>query len=301
MAGVKRVLLTGASGFLGWNICRQTPKDWQVFGVTFAHPGRIPGVHFLQADLRNLQDQKKLFETVRPQAVIHTAAVTDPNYCQLHPEDTQRINVRASLLLADLCADHQIPLVFTSSDLVFDGDHPPYNEEDSPRPVSIYGEQKVLAEEQMRKRWPETIICRLPLMFGESGPVAQSFLQPMLKAFEENRPLALFTDEFRTPISGRMAARGIFLALTHSPGILHLGGRKSISRYDFGLLLKDRLDPRKGTLIPCCQKELKMAAPRPSDVSLDSRKALALGFNPPGLVADLEESLRNLLNPPEDL
>lgn len=291
MDGVKRLLLTGASGFLGWNICRQAPKDWQIFGVTFAHPAGIPGVHFLQADLRKFQDQKKLFETVRPQAVIHAAAVSDPNFCQLHPEDTQKINVQASLHLADLCADYQIPLLFTSSDLVFDGNHPPYNEEDSPQPVSIYGEQKVLAEEQMRKRWPETIICRLPLMFGESGPVAQSFLQPMLKAIEEGRPLRLFTDEFRTPVSGRVAAQGLFMALGQRPGIIHLGGRKSISRYDFGVLLKERLQSPRIKLIPCRQEESTMPAPRPSDVSLDSRQAYGLGYDPPDLKEDLEESL----------
>jgi dTDP-4-dehydrorhamnose reductase len=287
----KKLLLTGASGFLGWNIGRQAPEEWEIFGVYLSRSVTLPGVSAAKADLREYKELKELFKTIQPEAVMHTAAITDPNFCQVNQAETRAINLDASLTLAGLCADRRIPLVFTSSDLVFDGLHPPYLESDPPNPVNVYGEQKALAEEGMKQRYPETIICRLPLMFGESGPMAQSFIQPLLKAMKEGREIRLFIDEFRTPVSGAVAARGLFLALAKGEGILHLGGRTSISRYDFGLLLEEFLNAEKANLIPCRQADLKMPAPRPPDVSLDSRKTFGLGFKPPGL----EEDLKNFL------
>jgi dTDP-4-dehydrorhamnose reductase len=283
----KKLLLTGASGFLGWNICRQAPEEWEIFGVYLSRSVTLPGVSAAKADLREYKELKQLLETIKPEAVIHTAAATDPNFCQINQTETRAINLDASVSLAGLCADRKIPLVFTSSDLVFDGRHPPYVESDPPNPVNVYGEQKALAEERMKQRDPETIICRLPLMFGEAGPSAQSFIQPMVQAIKEGRGMRLFTDEFRTPISGAAAARGLFLALAKGEGMIHLGGRTSISRYDFGILLKELLTAERANLIPCRQTDLKMPAPRPPDVSLDSRKAFVLGFNPPGLKEDL--------------
>jgi dTDP-4-dehydrorhamnose reductase len=288
LAEKKRLLLTGASGFLGWNICRQASKDWEIFGVYLSRSITLPEVSPVKADLRVYKELKDLFENVQPDAVMHTAAVTDPNFCQINQAETRAVNLDASISLAGLCADRRIPLVFTSSDLVFDGLHPPYAESDFPNPVNVYGEQKALAEEGMRKSYPATIICRLPLMFGEGGPAAQSFLQHLIRAMKEGREIRLFTDEFRTPVSGATAARGLFLALEKGEGLLHLGGRQSISRYDFGLLLKGLLKADKANLIPCRQADLKMPAPRPPDVSLKSDKAFGLGFNPPGLEEDLK-------------
>jgi dTDP-4-dehydrorhamnose reductase len=285
----KRLLLTGASGFLGWNICRQAPTEWEIHGVAFSHPNGLPGTIIIPTDLRNYQDLKNLFKTVRPQAVMHIAASADPNFCQLHPEETRIINVETSLQIAGLCAEARIPCLFTSSDLVFDGRHPPYSEQDPPNPINSYGEQKALAEEGMRKKYPETIVCRLPLMFGESGPIAQSFLQPMLKAIREGRDVPCFVDEFRTPVSGKTAAQGLFLALHQAEGIIHLGGRERISRYDFGLLLRVFFKSPGIKLIPCCQKDITMPAPRSPDVSLNSNKAFSMGFDPPSLIEELKD------------
>ncbi len=287
----KKLLLTGASGFLGWNICCRAAAEWAIYGLYFSHPINPPGINRIRADLRSFKEQKKLFETLRPEAVIHTAAIADPNFCQLNKEESRAVNVGASLNLAGLCADYKIPLVFTSTDLVFDGSHPPYAEDDPPCPINVYGEQKALAEEGMRKRYPETIICRLPLMFGDPGPAAQSFIQPMLKALKENRDLRFFLDEFRTPVSGKTAAQGLFLAMDEAEGIIHLGGRERISRYDFGLLLQKVLGAHDAKLIPCCQKDIVLPAPRSADVSLDSSKAFALGFDPPALIEDLKDCL----------
>ena len=289
----RKLLLTGISGFLGWNIHRNAKEKWEVSGTVYSHRIDLPGVRFFQGDLTNYHELKRIFCQTQPDAVVHTAAITDANFCQKCRSESFKINVEASNNLAGLCADRGIPCVFTSTDLVFNGLNPPYREEDSVSPVSFYGEQKAQAEVGMRERHSDVIICRMPLMFGDPGPVAQSFIQPMIKALQAGEELKLFTDEFRTPVGGISAAEGILLALDHAKGIIHLGGRERVSRYEFGKLLTDITDFPNAKLIPCRQIDVPMSAPRPPDVSLDSSKAYTLGYHP----LSIEAELRLLDNP----
>jgi dTDP-4-dehydrorhamnose reductase len=140
---MKKLLVTGASGFLGWHLCQLAKQQWDVYSTYFSHTIEIPGVTMLKVDLRDFQALKQLFQQVQPSAIIHTAAQSSPNYCQAYTAESYAINVTTSLNLAGLCADYNIPYVFTSTDLVFNGLNPPYRETDSVSPVNAYGEQKV--------------------------------------------------------------------------------------------------------------------------------------------------------------
>jgi dTDP-4-dehydrorhamnose reductase len=291
---MRRLLITGISGFLGWNLSQIAKGQWQVFGTYLSHPVEIEGVKTFKLDLRDFRGLRKVFKEIMPDAVIHTAGITNLNYCQTHRMETQRINVDASINIACLCADHGIPCVFTSTDCVFDGLNPPYKEDDPVCPVNHYGEQKVMAEKGMLRYYPDVTICRMPLMFGVPGPVASSFIQPMIRAMREGRELRLFTDEFRTPVSGETAARGLLLAIEKVRGIIHLGGIERISRYDFGVLLCHTLGIRDARLIACKQRDLPMPAPRPPDISLDSSKAFSLGYNPLPLSEELKRTIERL-------
>ncbi len=287
---MKKLLVTGASGFLGWNICRTAQKEWEIFGTVFSHPVEIPGTTLFRTDLTNYKEMKKVFSEVCPDAVIHTAAESSPNYCQEHPEGSRKINVDASVNIAGLCADHGIPYAFTSTDLVFDGTNPPYSEDDQACPVNIYAEQKMLAEEETLRIYPAAAVCRMALMFGIPSPASQSFIQTMMDAFRKGRDLRLFVDEYRTPLSSGAAVQGLLLALEKGEGLLHLGGMERISRYNFGLLMMDVFGFSEAKISRCGYEDIPMPAPRSPDVSLDSSKAMALGFEP----LPLREELSNL-------
>lgn len=284
---MKRLLVTGVSGFLGWNICQIAPSKWEIFGTCFSNSIKIPNVISIKIDLTNYEKLKQLIKDINPSAIIHTAAAADPIFCQKNPYVSNKINVETSVNIAGLCSDLQIPYIFTSTDLVFDGLNPPYYEDDSVCPVNIYGEQKVLAETGILKIYPKTAICRMPLMFGLCGPHGKSFIQPMIESMKKGKKLNLFTDEIRNPISGKTAATGLFLALDRVCGILHLGGNESISRYDFGKLMAKVFKFNNAKLIPCLQKDLNLSTKRPPDVSLDNTKAICLGFRPLSLVDEL--------------
>ena len=286
---MKALLITGVSGFLGWNICRQARSDWSIFGTYCSHAVNIPEIKTIRADLAGFNDVKRVFKEVNPDAVIHTAALSDPNFCQKHPESTRKINTDAAINIAGLCSDLQIPCLFTSSDLVFDGTSPPYRETDEPSPVNIYGEQKVIAEIGMKNRCPSVVICRMPLMFGSPGPASSSFMQPLLSQMKSGAEANLFVDEYRTPLSGTNAAEGLLIALEKLPDILHLGGLERISRYEFGKLLAKIFNIPHARLNSCRQRDVKMAAARPSDVSLDCAKARKMGFQPDTIKLSLQK------------
>lgn len=286
---MKKLLVTGASGFLGWHLCHKTKEKWKTFGTTFSHHCTIAGVSTLKVDLTDFDELKRLFQTIRPDAVIHAAAQTDPNTCQTHRSESKIINVDSSIHIAAFCAELSIPSVFTSTDLVFDGLNAPYRETDFVCPINVYGEHKALAEQGMMARYPKVTICRIPPLFGVPGTASASFIQPMIESMREGNELRLFVDEFRTPIGVQTAVEGILLALEKAPGLIHLGGAERISRYRFGTLLMEILGFTRAKISSCRQKDEVMDAPRPPDVSLDSTKARELGYAPLSLRDEIKK------------
>jgi dTDP-4-dehydrorhamnose reductase len=287
---MKKLLITGASGFLGRYLCQLAPDGWRVHGVGYHNSVSLPGIEVVQLDLTDSSALQRCFQTLKPNAVIHAAAMSQPNACEENPIASHQINVVASCHLAELCAEANIPLLFTSSEQVFDGLNAPYRETDRVCPINLYGEQKVAAEVGILQRYPAATICRMPLMYGAVG----SFIQPFISRLRSGEPLNLFTDEIRNPVSGTAAAQGIFLALEKRvQGYLHLGGKERLSRYDMGLLLVELLQIRHSNINACQQADVKMAARRSPDASLDSALAFSLGYAPRTMREELPEILRS--------
>jgi dTDP-4-dehydrorhamnose reductase len=301
---MRTLLVTGVSGFLGWNIARVARHDWNVVGTYYTTKSHIVEQHFApietgRVDLTDFREMRDMMAMVKPHAVIHTAALADPNYCESHPTESFRTNVEATRNLAGLCADRGLPFVFTSTDLVFDGTKAPYAEEAVVSPINVYGEHKAMAEMEVLERHTMAAICRMPLMFGLPSPVHGSFLQWIVGKLQRGESVPLFTDEYRTPVDAESAARGLLLAarsglpeaeeeeLSWISGLLHLGGRERISRYDFGVMARELLGLTSAPIQPISLGDVSFDAQRSPDVSLESSKAYTLGYDPLPLRAAL--------------
>ncbi len=275
-----RLLITGVSGFLGWHLCRQAYKDWQVFGTFRTHPIKISGVSCQAIDLTDKTAVQQCLQELQPDAVIHAAALSKPNQCEEKPELSFLANVEATRNLAEFCGKHQIPLVFTSSGKVFDGQSAPYLETDPPSPINVYGRHKVKAESLIQALHPGAVICRMPLMYGPPSPTTASFVQNFIQTLQAQKPLSLFWDEYRCPAYVEDAAKGLLLALERGIGILNLGGPERISCYEFGLLLAEVFDLDASYIRRCYQNEVSMPAARPADLTTFNDRAYAIGYSP---------------------
>lgn len=285
-----KLLVTGASGCLGYKLCQVAQQQgWDVCGTYAVHPITLPHGEFAQVDLCDLSALTEQIDRWQPDAIIHTAAQARPAICEQYPEETYAINVRVPQAIASICAASKIPFVFTSTDLVFDGLQAPYSEADPVSPINVYGQQKAEAEQRVFAVYPEAVITRMPLMFGEVLDHASSFIQPFLATLREGKPLNLFTDEYRTPVSNTTAAQGLLLALEKGRGeFLHLGGQERLSRYEFGLKMVEVFNLSQALIRPCSQNSVPTGAPRSPDTSMNSSKAFSLGYAPPSVQEELE-------------
>lgn len=286
----RRLLVTGASGFLGWHLCRAAQATWQVEGTYHRHTPPLPGVALHSIDFTDPDALKTWLNALAPDAVIHTAALSQPNRCEQAPDLSHRLNVEATRVLAQYCGERPIPFVFTSTDQVFDGQAAPYSEASPPSPISVYGRHRVEAEALIQAQHPTAAICRLPLLYGPPSPTAECFLQGFVRTLKAGQPLHLFTDEFRTPAYVEDAAAGLLLALENAQGLLHLSGPERLSRYDFGLQMAKAFGLDKGLILPSKQADVTMPAARPADVSSNSQRAYGLGYRPRGVLAGLVAS-----------
>ena len=303
-----KLLITGTTGFLGCHILRAAQTHWHVVG-TYHRTSRRNAQRFFgeidngRIDLGDFSETKAMMAAVQPSAIIHTAAITDLDYCEQYPHESLRINLQSAVDLANLGGDRDIPFVFTSTDLVFDGTKAPYSEADPVTPINVYGEHKALAEEGILAGNADAAICRLPLLIGYAGLGRETFFQKMITSFRSGRDITLFGDGIRTPVSGAVAAQGLLQVvgsglgddlnvaeIERVVGLLHLGGRDLVSLYEMGLLLLHlpALDDRLAIRIslsdaPSAQNGRSFLAARSSNVSLDSIRAYELGYDPPPL------------------
>lgn len=289
---MKNLLVTGASGFLGWNICHYPQQEWQVLGTYYKNKVEYPDAKTYQLDLADKTALDSFFSNNKIDGVLHTAALSQPNACAKNPELSFAINVEATTHLAQICHTSNIPFLFTSSSQVFDGDHAPYSETDTPTPIHIYAEHKLLAEKQVFRVNPNAIVVRMPLMFGATSPASQNFLKGWLAKMRNGEQLNVFTDEYRVPASGQSATEGLLLLINKNvSGLFHLAGKDRVSRADMADLMQKVFDIPNANINKCLQSDVVMAAKRPKDLSLVCDKMENLGYQLRGM----EEELKKLV------
>lgn len=288
---MKKLLITGASGYLGWHCSQQLPYNWQCIGTFHHHKNGIyENTAAYQVDLTDKDAVWKMMKEIKPAAVFHLAAVSGTGECEKEAEKTHLINVEATTHLAEMAADLKAKLLFTSSEQVFDGEKGDYAETDQPNPKNKYGQQKLEAEQNIQKIYPETVILRIAVLFGQATPVAQSFLNQWIDTWKKMLTVTAFHDEIRPFMSGSSCASALFHLLKQdAEGLFHLGGSAAYSRYEFAQLSKEVLELPFGKIASKSQQDVEMPAYRPADLSLTCGKIESTGFTLCNVIDELKK------------
>ena len=289
----KNVLITGAGGFVAGGVVLQAPEPWTLHAVSRgAAPVSRPGLVWHTADAGAPGRLAAIIRELRPDAVIHTIANANIDYCQAHPDEVVWVNVDLAREVAGAARDIGAKLVHCSTDNVFDGARGMYREGDAPGPVNFYGTTKLRAEEAVLAACPGAVVARvaivmgLPLL-GKGSP----FLVRMRQAVAEGRKIITPPNETRTPVDVISLGRALIeLAANDFSGIIHLSGSQRIDRVDMMRLIAPRMGIDPALVEPGPADNLP--APRPRDCSLDNTLAAAvLETTLPGILEGLERIL----------
>ncbi len=278
------VLITGASGALGWTLAGSLSPRCRVIGTYFSH-GTVPeGVVPVRLDLADPDGVDEVMDAYSPRVVVHAAAMTDPDECERDPATARAVNLEGTARLAARAAGLNAKMVFISTDLVFDGARGNYAETDEAAPLSLYGQTKLRAESAVLEAHGAVVI-RSSLIYGWGSPASGTFFSGLYTRLSAGGNMRLFTDQMRNPVLEHDLAEAVGLAIERDlRGLYHVGGPQALSRFDFGSAACEVFGLDRRLIEPILMREFEYCARRPLDSTLDiSRFASAAGFAPLGI------------------
>jgi dTDP-4-dehydrorhamnose reductase len=274
----RKLLVTGYGGFVAGSVVWQALRSgqWDVCALSLLEePEEREQFRCLRFDLCDGERLKEAFNAFRPDAVIHTAALADIDFCQNNQADARKVNVEVTRNIAGLCADSGAKMILCSTDTVFDGVKGLYTEEDEPHAVNFYAETKIAAEGIVRNSLENGVVTRLSLVMGL--PIlgaGNSFLAKTFDAWKRGEKTKFPQNEIRTPVDVITVGRAFLeIAGNDFAGTLHLSCSTRINRYEMACQIAERLGYSRDLVEATDSNAMPGRAPRPNDASLSNEKA----------------------------
>jgi dTDP-4-dehydrorhamnose reductase len=285
-----RILVTGAGGLLGSKIVElATVRRHEVFATYYSS---LPeGARSLRLDLRDRSSVLKAVVDAKPNAVIHCAALTDVDKCELNRNLAVEVNAHGTKTVAEAAKLAGARMAFVSTDYVFDGSKGLYKEEDEPNPVSFYGRSKLMGENAASEELEDLLIARSSVIYRArpaSGKI--NFALWLIENLKNERKVKILADQFVSPTLNTNLAEMLLEACERSlSGIYHLAGSSRVSRYEFATKLAEVFRLDSNLIMKTRMDEMRWIARRPKDSSLDVSKAQrTLKVKPMSLIEALQ-------------
>ena len=294
-----RLLITGSNGLLGQKIVKICLKRGVEFLATSNGTNRnqeCPSERYLEMDITNQPKIAEIFTNYKPTHIIHTAALTNVDYCELNPEECQEVNVLATQKLWNEAQKINAHFQLLSTDFIFDGLTGNYKETDEPSAVSIYGQSKVDAEHVLinsqNKNWS---IARTIIVYGTANNLSRTnIVLWSIDALTKGDPMKIIDDQFRMPTWADDLAWGCLeICRRDKTGIFHLCGPELMAVNEIVFRIAKHLGKSIENVEIISSSTLNQPAKRPPRTGFDLTKSRTeLDYNP----KTIEETITILTN-----
>jgi dTDP-4-dehydrorhamnose reductase len=287
-----RILITGSNGLLGQKLCLLLSKNREVeFLATSRGEDRGSGVFpYASMDITKAKEVEEVIGRFRPDVVIHAAAQTQVDDCELHPQACDLVNVTATKHIIEACNQVGAFLLYISTDFIFDGEEGPYDEMAIPKPVNHYGWSKLEAEKLVQAQSKSWAIARTVLVYGFVKGLSRSNIVLWVKeSLEQGKTIKVVDDQWRSPTLAEDLADGCArIAQNKAGGIWNLSGPDFMSPYEMALKVAEVFQLNKTNILRADSSTFSQPARRPPKTGFIIEKAkAALGYHPHSFIDGL--------------
>ncbi len=293
-----KILLTGANGMLGSAITEQLSKTNHTLLAT--GKGDLRHNHLIfnelsdytSMDIADRITSKKIINSFKPDAIIHSAAITQVDDCELNRDHCYSINTASTIELISIAKEVDAAFHFISTDFVFSGDDGPYVESDQTGPVNYYGETKELAEQYLIQSGLDWSIIRTVLLYGKTDQIKRSnFIYWVRDNLMESKPIKVVNDQIRTPTYIPDLAKGIIAVVEQeAKGIYHISGDEIMTPYEMAIKVARFLKLDEQLITPVDATTFTQPGIRPQRTGFHIKKAMEeLGYMPTAFNTALAE------------
>jgi dTDP-4-dehydrorhamnose reductase len=301
---MKRIMVTGSNGLLGQKLTDLSLLDPEIELIaTSVGPNRHnkkDGYVYEELDVLDPDRLNDLVEMHQPDAIIHTAAMTNVDACEVERTKCYELNVQSVKNLVDVCERRNIQLIHLSTDFIFDGEDGPYIEEAEPNPLSYYGETKLESERILKKSSCRWAILRTIIVYGIVNDMSRSNIVLWAKgALEKGEPINVVNDQWRMPTLAEDLAECCLLAVKkNASGVFNVSGKDLMSILEIVERVADHYGLDKSLIRAISAESLNQAAKRPKKTGFILDKAIdELGYTPHSFeegIAFMDKQLKSL-------
>ena len=283
-----KVLITGANGLLGQHLTKLLlDKNYQVV-ATSRGESRLPfepsgNYTYHSMDIANALETYSVMNLEKPDVVVHAAAVTQVDDCELRPQHCERINVQGTSQVLTDAETFSSHFIYISTDFVFDGEKGNYSEEEDTKPISIYGFTKLQAESMVQTSEIPFAIVRTCLVYGNLLQGTRSNIVSWVKEnLEQGKTIRVVSDQERTPTYVGDLAKGIALIIEKkATGIYHISGKDWLTPYDIAIKTAQKYQLDASKIVKVDASTFKQPGRRPLKTGFVIEKARTeLGYEP---------------------
>ncbi len=300
-----KILITGANGLLGQKLVALLVSEPGIEVIaTGRGESRLPenenGYQYHAMDIAREQEVLEVISSYKPDAIIHTAAMTNVDECEQDQEGCVTMNVKAVGHLLKAAEANNCFFVHLSTDFIFSGEAGPLTEDAKPAPVNFYGESKLQAEKLVLASKAQHAIARTVLVFGITPGMSRSNIILWVKDnLEKGKSIQVVTDQWRTPTLAEDLAMGCYLiAKNKARGIFNISGEEMLTPYDMAVYTADYFKLDKNLIKKADSTIFSQPAKRPPKTGFIIEKAKReLGYQPYSFregIALLDQQLKAL-------